>query len=422
MFFCEPEFHVLPVAEKRREGPVMTACRVALRRSSGAPAALLLILAGSTGAAGQSPPESAVAATEPARPELSRLRQHVMTLASPEFGGRQGEGARKTEAYVTNAFRALGLDPLFGDSFTQDIPGEEPGVVLGRNVGARLPGSVPALADEWILVSAHYDHLGVRNGVLYPGADDNASGVAMLLEAARCLVDTPPRPRRGVMFVAFDLEEPGLWGSRHFVEEPPVPLDQIKLFLTADLIGGALAGVCREQVFVIGSEHAPDVRPWIEAAGVGLPLRPALVGSDLLLINRSDYGPFRSKQVPYLFFSTGENPRYHTPQDTAESLDYPKLEAISRLIEGVVRRASIENRVPPWQKAPDNPLAEAIALRDVIKTLLEHRESLQIQGLSLNLMTSTLAQIEEVVHRGQMTPGERGRIVRAAQLILMTVL
>ena len=117
------------------------------------------------------------------------------------------------------------------------------------------------------------------------------------------------------MFIGFDLEEAGLFGSRYFVAHPPVPLDRIALFVTADMIGRVLAGVCDEHVFVMGTEHAPGLRPWIEKAARGPAADPSdLLGSDLLVLNRSDYGPFRSRSIPFLFFTTGENPRYHTPR------------------------------------------------------------------------------------------------------------
>jgi hypothetical protein len=355
-------------------------------------------------------------------PDPERLKAHVERLASPEFGGRRGVGARKAETYVTDHLRALGLEPLFDDQFTQDVPGTEPGQVVGRNVGARLRGSEPAGRDEWILLSAHYDHLGIRDGQLYPGADDNASGVAMLLEVARCFAEAPVKPRRGIQFVAFDLEESGLWGSRHFAAEPPVPLKQIKLMLTADLIAGALGGVCTREAFVMGSERAPGLRPWIAGAAEGLPLKLAVVGSDLLLIDRSDYGPFRARQVPYLFFSTGENPRYHTPQDTPDSLDYAKLTAISRLIGEVVRRAATAETVPGWCDSPEPTLAEAEAVRDVFRTLLAHREQLQIRTAQANLLTSTVRQLDLIIERRAITPAERSWMVRMAQMVLFTIL
>jgi len=85
-----------------------------------------------------------------------------------------------------------------------------------------------------------------------------ASGVAMMLEVARCLTRAGEKPRRSVMFVGFDLEEVGLWGSRYFVEHSPIPLDRVSLFITADMIGRSLGGVCDSTVFVLGSEHEPE--------------------------------------------------------------------------------------------------------------------------------------------------------------------
>src|SRR5262249_53701913 len=164
-------------------------------------------------------------------PEESRLRGHVVTLTAPEYGGRRGEGGRKAAEYLAGQFRALGLSPLFQGSYFQTIPGREGQAEGGRNVGAAIRGTDPKLRDEWAIVSAHYDHLGVRGDLLYPGADDNASGVAMMLEVARSFAEGAERPRRGVMFVGFDLEEVGLFGSRYFAEHPPVPLPQVALFI-----------------------------------------------------------------------------------------------------------------------------------------------------------------------------------------------
>ncbi len=122
-------------------------------------------------------------------------------------------------------------------------------------------GPIPVLKNEWVIVSAHYDHLGVRGGVLYPGADDNASGVAMMLEVARSMAAQLDPPRRSLMFIGFDLEEIGLFGSRYFVAHPPVRLQQVVLFITADMIGRSMAGVCDDLVFVLGTENAPGLRP-----------------------------------------------------------------------------------------------------------------------------------------------------------------
>src|SRR5437763_5665012 len=100
------------------------------------------------------------------------LRAHVYRLASPEFLGRSGAGAARASRHLADAFRRLGLKPAFGGSYFQPIPaGAGPGKpgFVGRNVAALLPGGDPALKDQWVLLGAHYDHLGKRGGVLYPG-------------------------------------------------------------------------------------------------------------------------------------------------------------------------------------------------------------------------------------------------------------
>ena len=358
-------------------------------------------------------------AQSPPRPEQERLKAIVTKLASAKMEGRRGEGARKAAAFLIDEFRRLKLEPLFQGQFVQEIPAAEPGRIQGRNVGAVLRGADPVLKDEWVIVSAHYDHLGVRGGVLYPGADDNASGVAMMLEVARSLAAAPDPPRRSLMFIGFDLEEAGLFGSRYFVAHPPVRLEQVVLFITADMIGRALAGVCENHVFVLGTEHAPGLRPWIDQAAKDRPLTVGLLGSDLLVLNRSDYGPFRSRQVPYLFFSTGENPRYHSPEDRPETLDYAKLAAISQMIHGVAQTAASAASVPRWSALPDHPLAEAVTMRDVIRKLMENQKALELGTTQLYLMNHTLRSLDDIIARGAMTAAERASVVQAARIVLL---
>ncbi len=373
-------------------------------------------------------PASRIGHAEPptvdlAGPDEARLREVVGRLASPEFQGRSGAGGRKAADFLVEEFRRLRLEPMTPGGYIQQIPPKEPGDALqGRNVGGILRGLDPKLKDEWIVLGTHFDHLGVRDGVLYPGADDNASGVAMMLEVARSLTSHKSKPLRSVLFLGFDLEEIGLFGSRYFVAHPTIPLDRISLFLTADMIGRSLAGVCEEDVFVFGTEHSPAVRPWILEAAAGKPLSVGLLGADLLVLNRSDYGPFRSRNVPFLFFTTGENPRYHSPRDDAASLNYPKLTAISRLIDQVVRRAASAPESPKWISTPDNPLQEAVAIRKVLRQLLENQERLKIGTTQLFLMKNTVRSLDEIIARDTITPAERARIIQAARIILFTVI
>jgi hypothetical protein len=361
-------------------------------------------------------------AQEPPQPEQARLRRVVEVLSSPEFGGRSGAGGKKTVSYLIDQFRGLELAPLFNGGYVQPIPGNEAGTVQGRNVGAVVRGSDARLRDEWIIVAAHFDHLGVRQGVLYPGADDNASGVAMMLEVARSIVQSPVAPRRSLMFIGFDLEEIGLYGSRYFAAHSHFPLEKVALFVTADMIGRSLAGVCESHVFVFGTENAPGLRPWIDEAAKGCPVTVGLLGADILVLNRSDYGPFRTRSIPFLFFTTGENPRYHKPDDTALTLNYAKLTAISRLIFQVVAKAADAPVVPHWQKIQDDPFAEAVTIHDVLGLLVKNSKKLNIGVPQLFLINNTLAMLDGIVERGSITHDERARVIQAARVILFTVL
>jgi Zn-dependent M28 family amino/carboxypeptidase len=246
----------------------------------------------------------------------------------------------------------------------------------------------------------------------------------MLLEVARCLAERSERPGRGVMLLSCDMEEVGLWGSRYFAEHSPVPLDRIKLCVTADMISRSLGGVGDDKVFVFGSEYAPGLRPWVERASAGRNLTVGLLGSDIIdtVIYRSDYGPFKARRVPFLFFSTGENPRYHTPRDTPETLDYPKMTAISRTIDGVIVKAATAAKVPAWTEPPEYAASEPAAIRDAIRSLLDHRERLRIGPNQALLMRTTLARLDAIVARGQITPAERAGVVNVARLILVSVL
>jgi hypothetical protein len=415
----------LPGLTSGRDAPVARAVRpTGLPRSgfglcgcfaTGAILSLLTVLGVNSGA--QSPPKPGSGSA----PGQQRLEQVVRRLASPEMEGRRGEGGRKAAAYLIEEFRRFKLEPVFSGQFVQEIPTAEPGKIQGRNVGAALRGSDPSLRDEWVIVAAHFDHLGVRNGVLFPGADDNASGVAMMLEVARNFSESPRKPRRSMMFVGFDLEELGLFGSRYFVAHPPVPLGSIALFITADMIGRALAGVCQDDVFVLGSEYAPGLRPWIEAAARERPVKVGLLGSDVLVLDRSDYGPFRSRRIPFLFFSTGENPCYHSPRDTPETLNFAKLAAISQVIHEITVAAASADRIPRWSAEPDYPLAEAITIRKVLRQFLEDRDALGLGGAQLFLMNRTLQTLDGIVARGVMTPSERAGVIQAARIILFTV-
>ena len=352
---------------------------------------------------------------------VNDVKPHVLWLADPARQGRSGDAARESANYLRDQFRRLKLQPLFDNSYFQDLPGrpdakKQPRTV-GRNVGAVLPGRRP---NEIVILSAHYDHLGVRKDRLYPGADDNASGVALMLEIARQLANRKTPPERTIAFIGFDLEERLLWGSRWFAANPPWPLEQVKLFVTADMVGRSLGNLPLPTVFCLGSEHAPQLRTVLDRVGVPGGLEVARLGIDLIG-TRSDYGPFRDRKVPFLFFSTGEHPDYHTPRDTPEKVDYPKLAAISNLVLAVLTEVADGRADPKWTDTIVPSLDEPKALYRITSLLMEEKRQEGLTDLQKLLISSTQNKCRQILDAGKITDNDRKWLVRASGLLLFSV-
>jgi hypothetical protein len=355
---------------------------------------------------------------EPA-PEIGRLRAHVSTLASERFGGRP-PASRRTVEYVRQAFADAGLSPLFDGSWEQPFSVRQGS---GVNVGGIVRGRDPALADRYLVIGAHHDHLGTHSGVRFAGADDNATGLAMVLELARC-VGRGERPRRSVAFLAFDLEEAGLLGSKFFCERDSIPIERVDLFMTADMLGRSLGGVCPRRLFVFGTERAPELESLVIAAASHAPMiETHMAGSDMLAIDRSDYGPFRMRKVPFLFFSTGESRHYHRPSDVSETIDYEQLEANSRIVWEVARTAMNAEALPNWREPASPPRSEANSVRAILGLLLENREVLGVNQTQEVMMRTTIRFIDEAEAAGRpLTAAERNRMLRVAQVVLYSAL
>lgn len=355
------------------------------------------------------------------------LRKHVAFLAGPELKGRGApEDRRRAAMFIVSELQKLKLKPLFNGEFTQKVPGpaREDGTkpIWGMNVGGFLPGSDPVLQSEVVILAAHFDHLGMRKDKIYPGADDNASSVAMMLEVARQLQQGPSQQRRTIAFVGFDLEENLLWGSRWFAAHPPWKLSQVKLFITADLLGRSLGDLPFPAVFVMGAETGTGLTPLLKKISPPRGLEMARLGADLVG-TRSDYGPFRDEHVPFLFFSTGEHPDYHTPRDTPDRLNYDKLALISDVILEIVRRAANTDHPPAWVEKPEPDLEEARTVHRITELLDEAdqkgtRKLTQLQQFVVSQARNKTAQI---LQKGSMTPDERAWLIRSAQALLFTV-
>jgi hypothetical protein len=269
--------------------------------------------------------------------------------------------------FAALAQRAEGGDavqqPLAGVRLTGTLP---PNIVVdGRpaNVVAILRGSDPVLRDEYVVLSAHYDHVGIGNPMngdsIYNGADDNASGTVSLLEVARALSQMPVAPKRSIAFVWVSGEEKGLLGSSWFVDNSPIPVEQMVANLNSDMIGG---DAHRDTLVVIGKTYS-NLGPLVDALNEGMPELRLTTSDDIWpeqrFFFRSDQFHFMRKEIPALFFFTGTHECYHRPCDAPERLNVDKASRIARLLtHAALEIANLAER-PQW--TPDG-LAEVRAL------------------------------------------------------------
>jgi hypothetical protein len=293
-----------------------------------------------------------------------RLKAHVDFLAGPDLAGRKPgtPGHRKAAAYIEARFQEAGLAPLASlKGYRQSVS-----TALGDNLLGRHPSTPPDPASRWIVIGAHYDHLGGR----YLGADDNASAVAILIETARIL---PPLRAHWALFAAFNTEEPpyirtSLMGSQHFVDHLPAEIgapSDIQAAVIMDLMGGVHWEPLRETIFAAGAEKSPELyarlkqasRPQVRGArleAVASTLSPLVSGhppltvlpvglhlvEEIPLLGQvafSDYDAFRNARVPFLFLSAGRTPRYHQPSDLPDTLHYERMAATVAWLQDLVQ-------------------------------------------------------------------------------------
>jgi len=261
------------------------------------------------------------------RIDSERLMSTVTTLADPKLEGRAAgsPGGLAARAYVLERFKSAGLHPVSSAyvhpfKYTRiTMGGKQEGEganVLGMCMGtdAKLP---------YFVVSAHYDHVGIRDGQVYPGADDNASGVAVMIEIAAFCQKTPFR--HTVVFAAFDAEERGLQGARVMLSNPPIPKDRIGLNLNLDMVSRN----DKREIFVAGPYHYPELKAPLEEVARRAPVtvlfghdKPvAIAGGVEDWTQQSDHGPFHDAKIPFVYFGVEDHPDYHKPTDTADKIN-----------------------------------------------------------------------------------------------------
>jgi hypothetical protein len=291
------------------------------------------------------------------------LLEHVQFLASPDLEGRGlgSPGLQKAGDYLVARFREMGLAPC-GDAggFTQafSVPKGPTGTpVAASNVIGCLPGTRPEWKDQSAIVSAHFDHLGrgwpdVHKGdedKVHPGADDNASGVAVLLELAKVLA-SGEKPARTIVFIAFSAEESGLSGSKHYAEHPRFPLDQVMGVINLDTVGR----LRDQKLSVLGTGTASEWQHIFRGAGFVTGVESRNLPESL---QASDQASFVAKGVPAVQIFTGAHADYHRPGDTADAVDGAGLVKVATFVkEGVQylaeREQPLTNTIPKGGTPP----------------------------------------------------------------------
>jgi Zn-dependent M28 family amino/carboxypeptidase len=197
---------------------------------------------------------------------------------------------------------------------------------LGRNVVGVLPGRDGALKTQAVVIGAHYDHLGEgEQGTIYFGANDNAAGVGAMLAVARAFAALPSRPRRTTVFAAFDAEEIGRRGSKHYVSRPPVPIGQTSLMINFDMIGRNDP----DSIYAVATRSSEELHLMHQQANRHVGLR--LVHPQSFRLGLSDHSPFYYAGVPILYLFGGRDPDYNTPRDTWDKLIPGKVEKVAKL-------------------------------------------------------------------------------------------
>ena len=271
------------------------------------------------------------------------------------------------DASITPSLRAVGLDLLElreradRDMERYDVPSVLVSVTTAwnfisdqsaPNVVGVLEGSDPELKGEYVVFSAHMDHVGVGEpdlwgDSLYNGADDDASGTATVIELAEAFASLQPRPRRSMIFLTVSGEEHGLWGSGYFAEHPPVPMERMVANLNIDMVGRNWT----DTIVAIGKEHS-DLGEALAAVNAEHPELGMTAIADPWpeerFYMRSDHYNFARRGVPILFFFNGTHEDYHEPSDEPDKIDAEKTARIGRLIFHLGLEVANRTERPRW--------------------------------------------------------------------------
>ncbi len=293
------------------------------------------------------------------------LKNHMLILSSDSLEGRETgkTGQKKAAEYIKNHFKNIGIPPYKKNTYYQKFRVEsdrhickyncencdedfitklfkKKRMVKGENVLGYIEGT--DLKKELIIITAHYDHLGKHDTLLFNGADDNASGTAAILEIAEAFMIAKKQgfgPRRSVLIMPVSGEEKGLLGSKHYTDNPIFPLENTVANLNIDMIGRVdYYHDTSGYIYLIGSDmlsqELHDISEMINKKYIGLELDYTFNKEDdpNKYYYRSDHYNFAKNNIPVIFYFNGLHDDYHKVTDTIEKIDFEKTEEITRLV------------------------------------------------------------------------------------------
>jgi len=271
------------------------------------------------------------------------LISNLKYLSSDSLKGRktESESSAVARAFIKEQFKKLGLAPLGND---YELPFEFTQRSGATVKGMNLAGVIKGKKEEYIVISAHYDHLGIRNEQIYNGADDNASGTCALFALTEYFKKN--KPEHSIIIVAFDAEEMGLQGARAFVKNPPVPVEKIKLNINMDMVARA----DKNELVACGTFYYPQLKPVIESVKNDGPVKIIFSHDDPVKYTgqdnwtfSSDHGPFHNAKIPFVYFGVEDHKDYHQATDDFESVNPDVYKSCVKLI--VLTAAAVDKKM-----------------------------------------------------------------------------
>lgn len=279
--------------------------------------------------------------------DAPQLLLDLKTLSADDMEGRQvgTPGGAKAREYLAKRFASMGMPPDTHEFKFTTTRGGQPSEVTGVNLRVEIKGT--RTPDQYIVVTAHYDHIGIRNGQVFNGADDNASGTAALLAVAKYF--SARKPANSLMILALDGEESGLRGARAFVASPPVPTSAMVINLNMDMIGRDP----KDLLYVVGTRQQPFLKPFIERIAAKAPVKLVMGHDDPTQkedwTSQSDHKAFCDAKIPCLYFGVEDFDQHHRATDDYDTMTHAfYVRAVETMIRAI---EEFDARLDEVQKA-----------------------------------------------------------------------